>query len=103
MGKNKFKSKFHPGRDIASQQVDQGCLEFLENERSEGRVVRNKDLKGKAREIAGALRIEDFNASNGWMARWKVRNRISMRRGTQFTQRIPSDFEELLYNFRACI
>ncbi|KAL8568248.1 hypothetical protein ACOMHN_027771 [Nucella lapillus] len=57
--KNKQKRKLSKGPAVISEHVDQGVLRYLEDERSEGRVVRNKDLKRKAMELAGAFNVDD--------------------------------------------
>ncbi|KAL8563469.1 hypothetical protein ACOMHN_011948 [Nucella lapillus] len=58
-GKNKQKRKLSKGPAVRSEHVDQGVLRYLEDERSEGRVVRNKDLKRKAMELAGGFNVDD--------------------------------------------
>ena len=52
-GKQKEGEKIHPGKHVVSEELDLAVLEFLEEERAAGRVVRNKDLSTRALEIAG--------------------------------------------------
>ncbi|KAL8571450.1 hypothetical protein ACOMHN_009382 [Nucella lapillus] len=99
-GTEKKKRKLHRRRYILSQEVDQAVLDYLNNERAEGRVVRNKDLQRKAMELAGAQQLQGFRASPMWVKRWKKRYRVSTRRGTCTNQRVPADFEDQLLAFR---
>ena len=74
-------------------------FEFLE-ERSEGRCVRNCDLREKALEVAASLNLPNFKASPQWMAGWKRRWNVGRRRGTNTSQRVPADYKEQLLHFR---
>ena len=56
-----------------SQQVDCEVFAFLEVERSEGRVVQNKDLIQKAMEVEQRLHLQGFSASVMWLHHWKKR------------------------------
>ena len=73
IGKGKKKRKLLQGADVLSPELEIVLFEFLENETSEGRAVRNKDLCEKALEVAGTLGLESFKASNHWLWRWKRR------------------------------
>ena len=42
-GKGKKSRKLHPGAEVISLELDVAVFEYLEEERSEGRIVRNKD------------------------------------------------------------
>ncbi|KAK7100976.1 hypothetical protein V1264_016520 [Littorina saxatilis] len=88
-GKEKKKRKLHGGRDVRSEEVDEGVLEYLDQERAEGRVVRNKDLQRGALELAGGLDIDEFVASPMWLKRCKQRHAVSTRRGTNTNQTYP--------------
>ena len=99
-GKEKRKLKLHPGRTVKSGELEVRLFEFLQEERSEGRVVRNKDLQRKAREIGSGLNLQDFDASNMWLQRWKKRHHVSSRLCTSSNQKVPADFEEQLLHFR---
>ena len=99
-GKQKDKRKLHPGRQVRSEQLEASLLEFFEDERMEGRVVRNKDLQRKAREVAAGLNLAGFEASNMWIHRWKKRHGISTRFSTSSNQKVPADFEDQLMDYR---
>ena len=99
-GKEKRKLKLHPGRTVKSGELEVRLFEFLQEERSEGRVVRNKDLQRKAREIGAGLNLQDFDASTMWLQRWKKRHHVSSRLCTSSNQKVQADFEEQLLHFR---
>ncbi|KAL8625059.1 hypothetical protein ACOMHN_012068 [Nucella lapillus] len=98
--KRRKKRKLWKEPAVRSEHVDQGVLRYLEDERSEGRVVRNKDLKRKAMELAGAFNVVGFSASDMWLSRWKQRHFVSCRQGTNSSQKVPADFEDQLLEFR---
>ena len=99
-GGAKKRRKIHPGRPPVSPELDQAVFNFLEEERSEGRVVTNKMLLRRAREIAGGMGIiERFKASPMWLRCWKRRFGVGMRSGTNASQKVPADFAELLQDF----
>ena len=43
--REKRKLKLHPGRTVKSEELEVRVFEFLQEERSEGRVVRNKSVR----------------------------------------------------------
>ena len=97
-------ARVHPGRPPASPELDQAVFDFLEKERSEGRVVTNKMLLRRAREIAGGMGItERLKTSRMWLLCWKRRFGVGMRSGTNASQKVPADFAELLQDFRRSI
>ena len=67
-------------------------FEFLEEERSEGRCVRNCDLREKALEVAASLNLPNFKASPQWMAIRKRRWNVGRPRGTNTSQRVKSSY-----------
>jgi transposase-like protein len=102
-GKGKKSRKLHPGAEVISLELDVAVFEYLEEERSEGRIVRNKDLKAKALVIAQGLGLGAFKASSNWLWRWKRRWDVGMRRSTNCSQRVPADYQEQLAHFRRTI
>ena len=102
-GEKKKKRKLYQGREVRSIEIDQVVLLFLDEERAEGRVVRNKDLRQKANEIAGGLGLQDFSASQMWLKRWKKRHSVCTHRSTHTSQKVPDDFEQHLFNFRVSV
>lgn len=103
VGDKKKKRKLHSGGEIFSPQVDAEVFAFLELERSNGRVVLNKDLTQKAKEVAEHLGLQGFSASPMWLARWKKRWNVGIRRGTNTSQKIPADYRDQLLHFRRSI
>lgn len=52
---------YHACGNVLSEQLDTAVFSFFEEERSEGRCVRNKDLQEKALELATAMSLPGFN------------------------------------------
>ena len=73
--KKKRRRLCNGGRRPSSIDLDQKIFEFLEKERSEGRVVTNDMLRTKAVQIAGGLSIQGFKGSYGWL--WNGRNAMT--------------------------
>ena len=94
------------GREIFDNEVEFGVLDYLINQRECGIPVSNHDLQQKALEIAKQIHEEDpdpkyleFKASDGWLQRWKKRNRIALLRGTNESQKIPAEYGDLVKGF----
>jgi hypothetical protein len=88
------------GKECVSMELDMGVLEFMLDERAAGRPVSNDDLKDKAREIARGIDLDEFKGSDGWLKRWKKRNHVAIRRGTNESQKLPEDFGGLVHDFK---
>ena len=74
------------------------------DERLAGRPVSNEDLQLKARDIAqGIPGMEDFKGSDGWLVRWKKRNAVGIRRGTNESQKLPADFQVQVTAFKRSV
>ena len=85
-------------------ELDLTVLDFLEDEHIAGRPVMNTDLSKKAMEVAAVLGFPNtFKASPMWVKRWKKRNRVSLRCGTNDAQKVPEDCAAQIQNFRAQI
>ena len=93
---NDWNQYFIIGGCIASNDLDVAVFEYLEEECSEGRCVRNCDLQEKACDVAASLNLPNFKVSPQWMARWKRRWNVGRRRGTNTSQKVPTDYEEQL-------
>ena len=94
------------GREFFDNEVEFGVLDYLFSEREHGIPVSNSDLKEKALEIARELneeqpdpKFEQFRSSDGWLQRWKKRNRIALLKGTNESPKIPEDYGELIKGF----
>ena len=62
-GTSKKKRKIHLGAAVASQDLDSRVFSYLENQRSEGFSVSNKELRAFAKEGVGGLGLSHFAAS----------------------------------------
>ena len=87
-------------RSALHPELDLKVLEFLEEERSSGRPVSNQTLMSHASQLAGGYGIEGFAASRGWLWRFKRRNHIGYRCGTNSAQKVPADYLHQLQCFR---
>jgi hypothetical protein len=84
-----------------SDELDHLVLDYMTTERAAGRAVSNQQLKDQARELATDLpNMAAFKACPGWMKRWKKRNNIRMRRGTNDSQKLPEGYAEQISAFR---
>ena len=59
--------------------VNELLLEWFKSARSKNIHISGPLMKEKALEIAAQIGISDFNASNGWLDRFRVRNNIVFR------------------------
>ena len=60
-GKGKKRRKLHSGGELCNQQLDNDVYLFLAEERS---VMRKIDIKEKALELVGTLRLQQFMVSS---------------------------------------
>ena len=101
-GKEAKKRRINCGTDILNVEVEEGVLDYLIEKRSRGIPVSNIDLKEKALDIAKGIddeKVASFKASDGWLKRWKRRNRVAILRGTSEAQKIPEDYGEQVKSF----
>ena len=104
VGAEKKKRKVNGGKPPLSAELDKQVLDFLIEERVAGRPVMNRDLTRKALQVATELALPDtFKASPMWLKRWKKRNQVSLRCGTNDAQKVPEDYHAQIWNFRAQI
>ena len=76
----------------------------LLDERAAGRPVSNDDLKEKAREVVrGVDDLEEFKGSDGWLQRWKKRNHVAIRRGTNESQKLHEDHSGQVSDFKNAV
>ena len=98
------KKRIGGGASAKSEELDALVLDWLMDERAAGRPVSNKDLMDKARDIArGIPNLGQFLASEGWLRRWKKRNAVGIRRGTNEAQKLPEDYAEQVHDFQQLI
>ncbi|KAM7287909.1 uncharacterized protein ISCGN_031600 [Ixodes scapularis] len=78
-------------------------MDFLETERSAGRAVSNRLLQEHARKLAEQMGLGNFQASCQYIANWKKRLNVSMRVGTNESQKLPADYVEAITVFRKAV
>ena len=84
--------------------LDVAVAEYLADERSAGRPVSNKQLIAKALEVAHTSNIPaTFKATSMWLKRWKKRQNVCLRFATNDSQKIPTDYHDILQQFRTDI
>ncbi|XP_017475007.1 PREDICTED: tigger transposable element-derived protein 6-like [Rhagoletis zephyria] len=55
------------------------CFDWFAKARSQKIPISGPILKAKAMEIAGKLGVPNFNASDGWLNKWRLRNNVSFK------------------------
>ncbi|KAM7297491.1 uncharacterized protein ISCGN_022642 [Ixodes scapularis] len=102
-GTNKLKRAIGRGRPVFSEEIDDALMDFLETERSAGRAVSNRLLQEHARKLAEQMGLGNFQASCQYIANWKKRFNVSMRVGTNESQKLPADYVEAITVFRKAV
>ncbi|GBO27799.1 hypothetical protein AVEN_123473-1 [Araneus ventricosus] len=59
--------------------INEAVLEWFKTVRAKKIPVSGPMIPHKAKELADALGIENFSASNGWLDRFRIRNNITFR------------------------
>ncbi|KAL3185142.1 hypothetical protein MRX96_031018 [Rhipicephalus microplus] len=77
--KSNSRRKLSNGASVLSGEVDDALFEVVESECSAGHTVSNRLLAQEAVRVARSLQLENFVASDHYIARWKKRFGISMR------------------------
>ena len=70
------------GRPPLSEELDKKVLQYLVEERLKGSSVSDKELQDKAVEISESLCIENFKGTTQWLRRWKKRQNVAFKDGT---------------------
>lgn len=103
-GKKKNARKLTMGRKPLSEELDDELFEFFQKERENGLAVTNKMLSEESVKIARSLGIlTEFKASSMYLQRWKNRFHVSMRKGTNESQKLPVDHAEAIEGFLKAI
>lgn len=77
------KKKLHHGRKPFSLVLDKAVLDYLVQERAEGRCVGDKQLTRKALEFSHCLGLDSrFKATSQWLKRWKRRVKVTYKDGS---------------------
>ena len=89
------KKKLHHGRRPFSLDLDKAVLDYLVQERAEGRCVRDKQLTRKALEFSHCLGLDSkFKATSQWLKRWKRRVKVTYKDGSNHYDPDAELFEE---------
>ena len=89
------KKKLHHGRKPFSLDLDKAVLDYLVQERAEGRCVRDKQLTSKALEFSHCLGLDSkFKATSQWLKRWKRRVKVTFKDGSNHYDPDAEIFEE---------
>ena len=59
--------------------VEEDLVKFISESNSKGLPINTLILKEKAIQLAEQRGIEKFNASNGWISKFKIRNEITFK------------------------
>lgn len=59
------------------KKINEACYAWYEEAKKQNIHINGKLVKEKALSFVGELQIQNFQASDGWLARWKKRKNIS--------------------------
>lgn len=92
----------HPGRPAKSVDLDEHLFHFLLDERALGHAVSNISLKQKALQLAAQMgeNMANFQASDGFIRKWKSRFSIVRRRRTNLAHNFPHELQNKMREFR---
>ncbi|XP_053966944.1 tigger transposable element-derived protein 6-like [Anastrepha ludens] len=60
-------------------EIDKMCFNCFAKARSQHIPISGPILKAKAMENAGKLGVPNFNASDGWLNKWRIRNNVAFK------------------------
>jgi hypothetical protein len=84
--------------------LDNAVVEFLLDERANRRSVSNEDIKDKAKEIGRRMRgFEDFQGSDGWVARWKKGVMLALEEALMIVKRFQKIVMTWLMNLKVTL
>ena len=82
------------GRPPLSSELDLVVLEYLKRERSKGNKVSDKNLQDNAIEASKLLNIPHFKGTQQWLRRWKKRNNVVVRDGSNMHEPVSYTRQE---------
>ncbi len=85
------------GRPVRDKKMDSDLISWVKDARKDGIAVSGSMLKMQAKRKAES---QDFQASDGWLNRFKRRHTLSTRAATSIGQKLPKDHEEKLLSFQ---
>ena len=74
--------------------------DWVVSQRENSRAVTTVMIRWKAKELAKQINVTEFVGGPSWCNRFMRRNRLSVRSRTTVGQKLPSDWEEKVTNFR---
>ncbi|XP_054734021.1 tigger transposable element-derived protein 4-like [Anastrepha obliqua] len=86
--KEKIRSKWESGVNVhqkrsflkeGGSEIDKMCFNWFAKARSQNIPISGPILKAKAMEIAGKLGVPNFNASDGWLNKRRIRNNVAFK------------------------
>ncbi|XP_054746495.1 tigger transposable element-derived protein 4-like [Anastrepha obliqua] len=86
--KEKIRSKWESGVNVHQKQsflkeggseIDKMYFNWFAKARSQNIPISGPILKANAMEIAGKLGVPNFNASDGWLNKWRIRNNVAFK------------------------
>lgn len=83
--------------------LEKALFKWIEDTRRDCLGVSTTTVRLQALRLAKEQSIVEFKASMNWCRRFFGRNKLSIRRRTTISQRLPSDHEELLTKFQSYV
>ncbi len=85
------------GRPVRDKKMDTDLISWVKEARQDGIAVSGNMIKIQAKRKAES---QDFQASDGWLNKFKRRHMLSTRVATSIGQKLPKDHEEKLISFQ---
>ena len=97
--------KARRGKKAQHPELEKTLLEWVEERRLGGIAINTVHLRLQAKLIAKKMKLNqsEFKASRGWASNFMSRHKLSVRRRTHTSQKLPADIEEKLINFQQFI
>uniref|UniRef100_A0A8C4SNJ3 HTH CENPB-type domain-containing protein n=1 Tax=Erpetoichthys calabaricus TaxID=27687 RepID=A0A8C4SNJ3_ERPCA len=83
--------------------LEKALIKWIEDTRRDCLGVSTTTIRLQALRLAKEQNIPEFKALMNWCRRFFGRNKLSIRRRTTISQRLPSDHEELLTKFQSYV
>lgn len=79
--------------------INEACYAWFEEAKKQNIHVNGKLVKEKALSFVDKLQVQNFQASDGWLARWKKRKNISFDKTRQSGKVIPLNKHHIIKHF----
>lgn len=87
------------GRKPLSSELETRLFEWVNDQRAQKLCVTRHGIQVQARLISVELKLDGFNACNGWIDNFMRRHELSLRRVTTACQKPPTELQETVINF----